>query len=100
MEESYTSEAVIAENREVELRSRLNEAEKSLAQLKDSCTTTDTQLQTAYSERDDALKHLEASRREVLDLKESLKTLQTVLDNFQRSKLISFEFNMHHLLFL
>ncbi|CAH8519290.1 unnamed protein product [Schistosoma haematobium] len=86
MEESYTSEAVIAENREVELRSRLNEAEKSLAQLKDSCTTTDTQLQTAYSERDDALKHLEASRREVLDLKESLKTLQTVLDNFQRNQ--------------
>ncbi|CAH8517044.1 unnamed protein product [Schistosoma margrebowiei] len=86
MEESYTSEAVIAEIREVELRSRLNEVEKSLAQLKDSCTTTDTQLQTAYSERDDALKHLEASRREVLDLKESLKTLQTVLDNFQRNQ--------------
>ncbi|CAI2726896.1 unnamed protein product [Schistosoma spindalis] len=86
MEESYTSEALIAENREVGLRSRLNEVEKSLAQLKDSCTTADTQLQTAYSERDDALKHLEASRHEVLDLKESLKTLQTVLDNFQRNQ--------------
>ncbi|CAH8478574.1 unnamed protein product [Schistosoma turkestanicum] len=86
MEESYTSEAVIAENREVELRSRLTEAENSLANLKNSCTTTDTQIQTAYSERDNALKHLEASRREVLDLKESLKTLQTVLDNFQRNQ--------------
>ncbi|CAH8517113.1 unnamed protein product [Schistosoma rodhaini] len=86
MEESYTSEAVIAENREVELRSRLKEAEMSLAQLKDSYATADTQLQTAYSEREDALKHLEASRREVLDLKESLKTLQTVLDNFQRNQ--------------
>ncbi|KAH8860611.1 Thyroid receptor-interacting protein 11 [Schistosoma japonicum] len=84
MEESYTAAAVDAENREVELRSRLNEVEKSFAELKNSCITADTQMRTAYSERDDALKHLETSRREVLDLKDSLKTLQTVLDNFQR----------------
>ncbi|KAK4469473.1 hypothetical protein MN116_007021 [Schistosoma mekongi] len=86
MEESYTAAAVDAENREVELRSRLTEVEKSFAELKDSCVTADTQMRTAYSERDDALKHLETSRREVLDLKDSLKTLQTVLDNFQRNQ--------------
>ncbi|CAH8498899.1 unnamed protein product [Heterobilharzia americana] len=86
VEESYTSEAVNAENREVELRGRLAEAEKSLAQLNDSCKSANEQMLTAYSERDEALKHLETSRREVIDLKESLTTLQTVLDNFQRNQ--------------
>ncbi|CAH8840843.1 unnamed protein product [Trichobilharzia szidati] len=97
IEESYTNEAVNAENREVELRGRLAEAEKSLTNLTDSCKTANERVSTAYSERDEALKHLEASRREVLDLKESLSTLQTVLDNFQRNQEAALAAETEHL---
>ncbi|OON21195.1 hypothetical protein X801_02909, partial [Opisthorchis viverrini] len=97
MEESYTTEALNAEAREVDLRNRLQEAETRLQQLEESSQTVEDRVQRYMAERDEARTDAAEYRKEISALRTSLSNLQSVLDSFQQSQQSTIQCETEHI---
>ncbi|TGZ66535.1 hypothetical protein CRM22_005261 [Opisthorchis felineus] len=97
MEESYTTEALNAEAREVDLRNRLQEAETRLQQLEESSQTVEDRVQQYMAERDEARTDAAEYRKEISALRASLGNLQSVLDSFQQSQQSTIQCETEHI---
>ncbi|GAA52747.1 thyroid receptor-interacting protein 11 [Clonorchis sinensis] len=97
MEESYTTEALNAEAREVDLRNRLQEAETRLQQLEESSQTVEDRVQRYMAERDEARTDAAEYRKEISALRASLGNLQSVLDSFQQSQQSTIQCETEHI---
>ncbi|KAF5398518.1 hypothetical protein PHET_08113, partial [Paragonimus heterotremus] len=86
MEESYTTEALNAESREVTLRTQLRETETRLQQLEQLTQTAEDRILQVHLERDQLRTQVEDYRNEVTALKSGLANLQSVLDSFQKNQ--------------
>ncbi|KAJ3613742.1 hypothetical protein NHX12_019988 [Muraenolepis orangiensis] len=97
MEESYTRDALAAEDREVELRRRVGLLDERLAssssavenasqQANMQVESLQEQLSMAVKQRDDALLKLHASQEQVKQYAMSLSNLQMVLEQFQQEE--------------
>ncbi|KAL3049643.1 hypothetical protein OYC64_008990 [Pagothenia borchgrevinki] len=97
IEDSYTREALAAEDRESELRRRVNllderlassssAVEKSSQQASMQVESLQEQLSGAVKQRDDALIHLRTSQEQVNQYAVSLSNLQMVLEQFQQEE--------------
>ncbi|KAF8571170.1 Thyroid receptor-interacting protein 11 [Paragonimus westermani] len=86
MEESYTTEALNAESREVTLRTQLREAETRLQQLDQLNQTAEDRMLHVHLERDQLRTQAEDYRNEIAALKSGLANLQSVLDSFQKNQ--------------
>ncbi|XP_072349195.1 thyroid receptor-interacting protein 11 isoform X1 [Scyliorhinus torazame] len=97
MEESYTKEALAAEDREAELRKRANFLGEKLASS--SCAVENAshqaslqveslqeQLQTIAKQRDEAVMQLNTSQEQVKQYAMSLTNLQMVIEQFQQEE--------------
>ncbi|XP_069772216.1 thyroid receptor-interacting protein 11 isoform X2 [Narcine bancroftii] len=97
MEESYTKEALAAEDRETELRKKITFLEEKLASS--SCAVESAshqaglqveslqeQLQTIAKQRDEAVMQLSASREQVKQYAMSLSNLQMAIEQFQHEE--------------
>ncbi|XP_041069859.1 thyroid receptor-interacting protein 11 isoform X1 [Carcharodon carcharias] len=97
MEESYTKEALAAEDREAELRKRANFLGEKLASS--SCAVENAshqaslqveslqeQLQTIAKQRDEAVMQLNMSQEQVKQYAMSLTNLQMVIEQFQQEE--------------
>ncbi|KAI3367455.1 hypothetical protein L3Q82_026312 [Scortum barcoo] len=98
IEDSYTREALAAEDRETELRRRVAMLEEKLAtsssavenasqQASMQVESLQEQLSGVVKQRDDALAHLRTSQEQVNQYAVSLSNLQMVLEQFQQGKL-------------
>ncbi|KAM6969176.1 thyroid receptor-interacting protein 11 [Tautogolabrus adspersus] len=97
IEESYTREAVSAEDRETELRRRVAMLDEKLAtsssavenasqQASMQVESLQEQLSGVVKQRDDALAHLRTSQEQVNQYAVSLSNLQMVLEQFQQEE--------------
>lgn len=97
VEDSYTREAVAAEDRETELRRRVATLEEKLAtsssavesasqQASMQVESLQEQLIGVVKQRDDALIHLRTSQEQVNQYAVSLSNLQMVLEQFQQEE--------------
>uniref|UniRef100_A0A8C4ERV6 Thyroid hormone receptor interactor 11 n=1 Tax=Dicentrarchus labrax TaxID=13489 RepID=A0A8C4ERV6_DICLA len=97
IEDSYTREALSAEDRETELRRRVALLEEKLAtsssavenasqQASMQVESLQEQLSGAVKQRDDALAHLRTSQDQVNQYAVSLSNLQMVLEQFQQEE--------------
>ncbi|KAK5886851.1 hypothetical protein CesoFtcFv8_017845 [Champsocephalus esox] len=97
IEDSYTREALAAEDRESELRRRVNllderlassssAVEKSSQQASMQVESLQEQLSGAVKQRDEALIHLRTSQEQVNQYAVSLSNLQMVLEQFQQEE--------------
>ncbi|KAA3674839.1 uncharacterized protein DEA37_0008984 [Paragonimus westermani] len=86
MEESYTTEALNAESREVTLRTQLREAETRLQQLGQLTQTAEDRMLQVHLERDQLRTQVEDYRNEIAALKSGLANLQSALDSFQKNQ--------------
>ncbi|XP_029315993.1 thyroid receptor-interacting protein 11 isoform X2 [Cottoperca gobio] len=97
IEDSYTREAVAAEDRETELRRRVTLLDERLAtsssavenasqQASMQVESLQEQLSGAVNQRDDALIHLRTSQEQVNQYAVSLSNLQMVLEQFQQEE--------------
>ncbi|XP_035529359.1 thyroid receptor-interacting protein 11 isoform X1 [Morone saxatilis] len=97
IEDSYTREALGAEDRETELRRRVALLEEKLAtsssavenasqQASMQVESLQEQLSGAVKQRDDALAHLRTSQEQVNQYAVSLSNLQMVLEQFQQEE--------------
>ncbi|XP_010749725.3 thyroid receptor-interacting protein 11 [Larimichthys crocea] len=97
IEDSYTREALAAEDRETELRRRVAQLDKKLAtsssavenasqQASMQVESLQEQLSGAVKQRDDALAHLRTSQEQVNQYAVSLSNLQMVLEQFQQEE--------------
>lgn len=97
MEESYTKEALAAEDRETELRRKITFLEKKLASS--SCAVESAshqaslqveslqeQLQVIAKQRDEAVMQLSTSQDQVKQYAMSLTNLQMVIEQFQKEE--------------
>lgn len=97
MEESYTKEALAAEDRETELRRKITFLEKKLASS--SCAVESAshqaslqveslqeQLQVIAKQRDEAVMQLSSSQDQVKQYAMSLTNLQMVIEQFQKEE--------------
>lgn len=95
MEESYTQDATLAEDREQALRRQLRLAEDALlsgtaetGQLRAAVTSVRSELRAELDatrlERDGALGRLRTTEAELAEQARSVANLQAVLDNFQQ----------------
>ncbi|XP_078090442.1 thyroid receptor-interacting protein 11 isoform X3 [Mustelus asterias] len=97
MEESYTKEALAAEDREAELRKRTNFLQEKLTSS--SCAVENAshqaslqveslqeQLQTIAKQRDEAMMQLNVSQEQVKQYAMSLTNLQMVIEQFQQEE--------------
>lgn len=97
IEDSYTREALAAEDRETELRRRVAMLEEKLAtsssavenasqQASMQVESLQEQLSGVVKQRDDALIHLRTSQEQVNQYAVSLSNLQMVLEQFQQEE--------------
>ncbi|XP_039598213.1 thyroid receptor-interacting protein 11 isoform X1 [Polypterus senegalus] len=97
MEESYTREAVAAEDRETELRRKVSVLEEKLVasssavenasqQASLQVDSLQEQLNIVVQQRDEALIHLNVSQEQVKQYAVSLSNLQMVLEQFQQEE--------------
>ncbi|XP_022621855.1 thyroid receptor-interacting protein 11 [Seriola dumerili] len=97
IEDSYTREALAAEDRETELRRRVamldeklatssSAVEKSSQQATMQVESLQEQLSGAVKQRDDALAQLRTSQEQVSQYAVSLSNLQMVLEQFQQEE--------------
>ncbi|XP_061749902.1 thyroid receptor-interacting protein 11 isoform X2 [Nerophis ophidion] len=97
VEDSYTREAVIAEDRETELRRRVAMLDERLAtsssavenasqQASMQVESLQEQLSSVLKQRDDALNQLRTSQEQVNQYAVSLTNLQMVLEQFQQEE--------------
>ncbi|KAM9341622.1 thyroid receptor-interacting protein 11 isoform 1-T1 [Symphorus nematophorus] len=97
IEDSYTREALAAEDRETELRRRVAMLDEKLAtsssavenasqQASMQVESLQEQLSGVVKQRDDALAHLRTSQEQVNQYAVSLSNLQMVLEQFQQEE--------------
>ncbi|CAL8283781.1 unnamed protein product [Lota lota] len=97
MEDSYTRDALAAEDREVELRRRVALLDQRLAssssavenasqQASMQVESLQDQLSAAVKQRDEALMKLHTSQEQVKQYAQSLSNLQIVLEQFQQEE--------------
>ncbi|XP_054470032.1 thyroid receptor-interacting protein 11 [Anoplopoma fimbria] len=97
IEDSYTREAVAAEDRETELRRRVAQLDEKLAtsssavenasqQASMQVESLQEQLTGVVKQRDEALIHLRTSQEQVNQYAVSLSNLQMVLEQFQQEE--------------
>ncbi|CAL8274223.1 unnamed protein product [Merluccius merluccius] len=97
MEESYTRDALAAEDREVELRRRVallddrlasssSAVENASQQASMQVESLQEQLTVAVTQRDEALLNLHTSQEQVKQYAVSLSNLQMVLERFQQEE--------------
>uniref|UniRef100_T1JGE6 Thyroid receptor-interacting protein 11 n=1 Tax=Strigamia maritima TaxID=126957 RepID=T1JGE6_STRMM len=97
VEESYTQEAIHAEDREKELRNRLAQTEDRIRNTASSYTNASfqanvqveslqQQLHVLAKQRDEALLNLDRAEDQTQQLNASLQTFQVVLEQFQQEK--------------
>ncbi|KAM4540897.1 thyroid receptor-interacting protein 11 [Fundulus diaphanus] len=97
IEDSYTREALAAEDRESELRRRVSQLDEKLAtssnavesasqQASMQVDSLQEQLSNVVKQRDDALAQLRTSQEQVRQYAVSLSNLQMVLEQFQQEE--------------
>uniref|UniRef100_A0A674PNM8 Thyroid hormone receptor interactor 11 n=1 Tax=Takifugu rubripes TaxID=31033 RepID=A0A674PNM8_TAKRU len=101
IEDSYTREALAAEDRETELRRRValldnklatssNAVENASQQASMQVESLQEQLMGVMKQRDDALAHLRTSQEQVNQYAVSLSNLQMVLEQFQQEEKVMY----------
>ncbi|XP_068194786.1 thyroid receptor-interacting protein 11 [Antennarius striatus] len=108
IEDSYTREALAAEDRETDLRRRVTLLDEKLAtsssavenaslQASMQVESLQEQLSGVVKQRDDALAHLRTSQEQVNQYAVSLSNLQMVLEQFQQEEkaMYSLELDRH-----
>ncbi|CAH8530849.1 unnamed protein product [Dicrocoelium dendriticum] len=97
IEESYTSEALNAESREVTLREKLAEMEMRLQQEQHIRRNAEDRVCKAERERDAAKSEMEKSEQKLIALESNLANLQSVLESFQQNQQAVLAVEMKHL---
>nr|XP_006817036.1 PREDICTED: thyroid receptor-interacting protein 11-like [Saccoglossus kowalevskii] len=107
IEESYTKEALLAEDREKELRTKLAEAEDKVyssavqsasQEVSKQVESLQEELHAIASQRDQAVMQLAAAQEQTQQYAASLNNLQMVLEQFQqeRESVYSAEMEKYH----